>query len=83
LIDFIARSDLCVPESTDGFVRSVAGGPRALVVLEQCREEEEHGDRRVDDALVGDVDVCQLLVHRLIERDHRHHVTVRYEPEQT
>jgi len=46
-------------------------------------EEEKEGDGGVNDALVGDVDVGQLLVHRFVERDHSHNVDVRYEPEQT
>jgi len=76
-------ADLGVPESTDGFVRSVAGSSLALVILEESGEEEKQRDRSVDDALVGDVNVGQLFMHRLVQSDHRHHVQVRYEPEQT
>jgi len=74
---------LCVPKSTDGLVGPVAWSPLAFVVLKHGSEEEEEGDRGVDDALVGDVNVGELLVHRFVQRNHRHHVDVRYQPEQT
>ena len=85
-------------------VRSVAGRPVSLVVLEDCRKEQEERHRRVDHALVRDVDVgqllvmrpvvtavawsvClsvgQLLVHRLVQSDHRHHVNIRDKPKET
>ena len=60
------RADLGVPESTDGFVQSVAGNSLALVVLEERGKEQKERDRGVDDALVGDVNVGQLFVHRLV-----------------
>ena len=59
-------ADLGVPESTDGFVQSVAGSPLAFVVLEERGEEQKECYRGVDDALVGDVNVGQLFVHRLV-----------------
>ena len=64
-------------------VRSVAGRPVSLVVLEDCRKEQEERHRRVDHALVRDVDVGQLLVHRLVQSDHRHHVNIRDKPKET
>jgi len=74
---------LRVPESTDSLVRPVAGSSLAFVVLENGGEEKKERDGRVDDALVGDVDVSQLLVHRLVQRDHQHHVDVGRQPKQT
>jgi len=76
-------ADLGVPESTDSLVRPVSRGSFALVVLEHGGEEEKESDRGVDDALVGDVNVCQLFVHRFVQRYHQHNVAVRYEPERT
>ena len=74
---------LCIPETTDRFVRSVARCPLTFVVLEESREEQKESDRSVDDALVRDVNVRHLLVHRFVQCYHRHHVHVREEPERT
>jgi len=80
---FSVDADLRIPKPTDGLVRCVARSASALVVLEERRGDEKERDRGVNEALIGDVDVGQLLVHRLIQRHHRHHVRVRYEPKRT
>lgn len=80
---FTVDADLRVPESTNGFIRRVTRSPLGFVVLKECREYKKESHRGIDDALVGDVNVSQLLVHRLVQGDHRHHVDVRQEPERT
>ena len=52
-----------------------------MVVLENGRQEEEESHRGIDDALVDDVDVGQLFVHRSVEGDDDDDEDVREESE--
>jgi len=69
-------ADLCVPESTDGFVQPVSRSSPAFVVLKQRREEEKERHCSVDNTLVRDVDVGELFVHRLVQRYYCYDVDV-------
>jgi len=71
------------PQTTQRLVGPVAASQWPLVILQQRGQEEERGDRRVDEALVDEVQVGDALSHRPIRQDDCHHEHVGAQPEQS